>query len=377
MATALSSRERWRRRGLRLLGALPWPSRRARPIERVALLRPDHLGDLVLAAPAIDRLRAALPEVEVHLWVGPWAEPVAQGIAGITLRTLPFPGFERAPKRSLLGPYRRLLAEGARLRTERYDAAVVLRFDHWWGGLLAAAAGVPIRLGYAQPDLAPFLTHREPYRPGRHETVQNTQLIDRLIRLAGRQPPPEPPGRPRLAFVDEVPPEGLPTRFAVIHPGSGSPVKRWRAERYAEVGRWLAERGIAVIVSGGEAERERVAETVAALPVPARTLVGLPLPRLAAALRRATFAIGPDSGILHLASAVGTPTVRLYGPVDHRTFGPWADPASEVVTSRFLCAPCNRLDWTERDLPSHPCVLDLSADRVIAAIERVLGARVP
>ncbi|GIW06252.1 MAG: glycosyl transferase [Dehalococcoidia bacterium] len=376
MTAALAPRARWRRRALRLIGALPWPVRRPTPITRVALLRPDHLGDLVLAAPAIARLCAALPEAEVHLWVGPWAEPVAQGIGGVTLRTLPFPGFERAPKRSVIGPYRRLAADVVRLRAERYDALVILRFDHWWGALLARLAGIPVRLGYDQADVAPFLSHRVRYRPGLHETLQNTRLIDRLIRLAGSVPPAKPPERPALAFVDEVPPEGLPERFAVIHPGAGSPVKRWRTERYAAVAHWLEERGIAIVVSGSEAERALVEETLAALPVPARPLVGLPLPRLAAALRRATLAIGPDSGIMHLASSVGTPTVRLYGPVDPRAFGPWAAPDSHVVASRFPCAPCNRLDWTERDLPMHPCVFDLPVAPVIAAIERVLPARV-
>ncbi|MCS6801491.1 MAG: glycosyltransferase family 9 protein [Chloroflexota bacterium] len=377
MTVALSRRARWRRRGLLLLGMLPWPVRRPTPLRRLALFRPDHLGDLILAAPAIERLRLALPAAEVHLWVGPWAEPLAKGIAGVTVRTLPFPGFERAPKRSALAPYRLLVAEAARLRAERYDAVVLLRFDHWWGALLSRLAGIPLRLGYAQPDAAPFLTHRVRYRPGRHETLQNSRLIDHLIRLAGGTPPAQPPGRPRIVFPDEAPPDGLPARFVVLHPGAGSPVKRWRPDGYAAVARWLADRGFALLVSGSERERILVEETVAAMPVPARALIGLPLPALAATLRRATLALGPDSGIMHLASAVGTPTVRLYGPVDHRAFGPWADPASVVVASSFLCAPCNRLDWQERDLPAHPCVFDLPVSRVIAAVEQALLVAVP
>lgn len=375
MTAALAPRTRWRRRVLRLLGALPCPTRSRGPIRRLALIRPDHLGDLVLAQPAIARLRAALPTTELHLWVGPWSEPVARGIAGVSVQVLPFPGFERAPKRSALVPYRRLVAAAARLWAERYDAAIVLRFDHWWGALLVRLAGIPLRLGFDQPDAAPFLSHRVRYRAGRHETVQNCRLVDRLIRLAGGVPPLAPPARPRLAFVDEAAPADLPPRFAVIHPGAGSPVKRWRSAGYGAVARWLNDRGLAVLVSGSESERHLVEETIAAMPCSAQPLVGLPLARLAATLRRAALALGPDSGVMHLASAVGTPTVRLYGPVDHRAFGPWADPTSIVVASPFLCAPCNRLDWAERDLAMHPCIFDLPVARVLAAVEQALAAR--
>jgi heptosyltransferase-2/heptosyltransferase-3 len=368
---SLTSRESWRRRFLRAAGAISPPTGQAPAIRRVALVRPDHLGDVILAEPAIQRLRAALPVAAIDLWVGPWSAPVAHGIEGITVRVLPFPGFERAPKRSVVDPYRTLVKWTPIVWNERYDAAILLRFDHWWGGMLAALARIPIRLGYDQPDLAPFLTHRLRCRAGRHETLQNARLVDGLIRLAGQDPPETPPPRPCLRFVDEAPLD-LPERFAVFHPGAGSPVKRWRPGGYAELAGVLRERGLDLVVTGSAGEAIEVAETVAAVDGRAVAVVGKPLPMVAAALRRARVVVGPDSGILHLASAVGTPTVRLYGPVDHRAFGPWADPTAIAVVSPFLCAPCNRLDWTAADVPMHPCIHDIRVERVIAALESVL-----
>jgi heptosyltransferase-2/heptosyltransferase-3 len=94
---------------------------------------------------------------------------------------------------------------------------------------------------------------------------------------------------------------------------------------------------------------------------------------LAAVYRRCALVVGPDSGPLHLAVAVGAPTVHLYGPVDRRTFGPWGSPQRHVViTSDWGCIPCNRLDWSERALGEHGCVRDITVEQVLPKAVRLL-----
>ncbi|MCS7001588.1 MAG: hypothetical protein NZ518_01950, partial [Dehalococcoidia bacterium] len=132
-------------------------------------------------------------------------------------------------------------------------------------------------------------------------------------------------------------------------------------------------RGLGVVITGTESERCLVDETRAATGGVA--VVGAALPTVAAVLAQAAVVVGPDSGVLHIASAVGAPTVRLYGPVDHRAFGPYADDASEVVVSTMPCVPCNRLDYTAAELAAHPCVRDLAPAAVLAALERVTAGR--
>jgi heptosyltransferase-2/heptosyltransferase-3 len=89
---------------------------------------------------------------------------------------------------------------------------------------------------------------------------------------------------------------------------------------------------------------------------------------LAAVYRLCALVVGPDSGPLHLAVAVGAPTVHLYGPVHRRTFGPWGSPQRHaVVTSDWACVPCNRLDWPERSLAEHGCMRDIGVEQVLAA----------
>ena len=113
---------------------------------RVLVIRPDHLGDLLFAAPALRLLRTWLPRAHITALVGPWsAEVVSRSPYVDQVQTYAFPWFDRVPKGSLLSPYRQLARKSAQLRVGRYDLAVVLRFDHWWGALLTALAGIPER----------------------------------------------------------------------------------------------------------------------------------------------------------------------------------------------------------------------------------------
>ena len=127
--------------------------------ERILLLRPDHLGDVLLTTPAIRALRAAHPDSEIHALVGSWSANVLANFSDLdVVLTLPYPGFTRLKKAGWRSPYQ-LAATSARiLRLIGYNTAIILRPDHWWGALLAYLAGIPRRIGYDLPDVAPFLT---------------------------------------------------------------------------------------------------------------------------------------------------------------------------------------------------------------------------
>src|SRR5260370_34576665 len=126
---------------------------------RVVLLRPDHLGDVLLTTPAIAALREALPTAHIDALVGPWAAGVLAGNTRLdTVRTLASPGFDRTSAAFLWQPYR-LLARAAReLRALRYDVGVNARPDFWWGAALLARAAIPLRGGFACAPRHPALT---------------------------------------------------------------------------------------------------------------------------------------------------------------------------------------------------------------------------
>ena len=383
-------RERIRLTLLRLFASLTTPflpPSILRPPSSILLIRPDHLGDLLFATPAIRALRAALPQAHIACLVGPWSRAVLRNNPHLDeVMTCPFPGFTRRPKPSPVQPYSLLWRYARWLRARRFDLAVVLRFDHWWGALLAYLAGIPRRVGYDVAEVRPFLTEAVPYVPGRHEVEQNLALVERA---AGCElPMADSPLEFHLTAEDRAFAEGFLTERGVgegdllicIHPGAGAPVKLWREEAWARVGDALAQRyGAKIILTGSAGERplcQAIARRMAAEPIVAagETTLG----ELAALMARSRLVLGVDSGPLHLAVAVGAPTVHLYGPVDSRTFGPWGDPARHVViTSNMDCIPCNRLDYAPEELDEHPCVRNIPAERVLEAAERLLRSSTP
>jgi heptosyltransferase-2/heptosyltransferase-3 len=251
----------------------------------------------------------------------------------------------------------------------------VLRFDHWWGSWLAAAAGIPRRIGYDRPETRPFLTDALPYVSERHEVEQNATMVAALT--PGAAGPPGPlhfaiSEAARAWAADWLRSRGAADRRALvaIHPGAGAAVKQWPAAAWAEVAaRLTTELGARILLTGGEPERVITAAIAAALREPPLDASGQTnLDQLAALLECCALALGSDSGPLHLAVAVGARTVHLYGPVSATKFGPWGDPDRHLVLrTDWPCAPCNRLDWPEAELAQHACMATIAPDDVVRA----------
>ena len=135
---------------------------------RFLVIRPDHLGDVLFATPALSLLRQARPHAHITAMVGPWAARILHGNPDVDeVLTCPFPGFTRQLKRSAWEPYGLLNDYAKNLSTRKFDGALILRRDHWWGALLAHRAHIPLRYGTAHPTVAPFLTAALPLGPDR------------------------------------------------------------------------------------------------------------------------------------------------------------------------------------------------------------------
>jgi ADP-heptose:LPS heptosyltransferase len=241
-----------------------------------------------------------------------------------------------------------------------------MRFDHWWGAMLAYWAGIPRRVGYGLPAVAPFLTEALPYTADRHEVEQNARLISALTGRDVAEPgplefhpgPDETGSVPRL--LDDV---GSNGGYLCLHPGAGAPVKLWREEAFAQVGDALAkEYGLRVVITGSAGERQLGLSIAQRMEYKPQVIAGKTgLGELAAVMASSRLVIGVDSGPLHLAVSQGVPTIHLYGPVDHRAFGPWGDPLRHIaLVSSMECVPCQRLDYRLDKLDDHPCVRSIS-----------------
>lgn len=355
---------------------------------RILFARPDHLGDVLLTLPAAATLRDALPRAHISFLVPAGAGAVPRRCPSIdeTL-TLPFP--------LLTGPpdppgWAEIVARAARALRGRFDLAILPRPNDPWSGALVAAAGIPIRLGYAYPPTRPFLTIALPVPRGRHVVALALDLVAAAAGCLGvpgavaaqaLQPPCFVPTAGEEAEAADVLSDwATESRAAplVLHPGSGWPLKNWPPPRWGELAAALHQRyGAIPLVTGGPTERDLVAAVVAASGGRARGLAGrLSLGGLAALHRRARVVIATDSGPLHLASAVGAPVIGLYGPADPVEFGPWCPPeCCRIVRAGLPCSPCRSLDEPPCGATTEPaCVTAITVAAVLGAAADLLGA---
>ncbi|MEL6152092.1 MAG: glycosyltransferase family 9 protein, partial [Chloroflexota bacterium] len=159
-------------------------------------------------------------------------------------------------------------------------------------------------------------------------------------------------------------------RIFCIHPGSGTKIKQWDNDKWAQTADILSEQLDATTVFTGSAtEYAQIQEIGTRMEKPFITTAGdTDIGQLAALYNRAQVVIGPDSGPMHIAIASGTPTVTLFGPADPAEFGPWGDPRKHAMLATDIkCRPCRILDWVNDDPRYHPCVRDITVTQVLTA----------
>jgi len=374
-------------------------SRRELPKQpRILLIRPDHLGDLILTTPVLDALKEHAPDVHITMMIGPWSsEVVARHPAIDRLITCPFPGFQRVAQKPL-APYTLLLQTAQQLKRANYDLAINLRPDFWWGAALIYLAGIPRRIGYAIQPGKPFLTRALPFPEHEHATVSNLRLSSAGLEAVGCVALDEPytPGQYPLRFVPtdeerrwvaerwEINGIGAEVPIVVIHPGTGAAVKLWRTEAWAHCANMLTRAHTFptqthIVLTGGPKELPMLEEIARDMQTRPLLITDMTVGQLAAVLGRARLVLGVDSGPLHLAVAQETPTLQIFGPTDERIFGPWGAPERHIVIrATQKCAgcpviPCGRLDFGPEEVSEHPCVRLITEQQVEEVIASIIG----
>ncbi len=369
---------------LKMMAHVPITPLRPSNQERILLMRPDHIGDVLLATPAFHALRQAMPHAEIHALIGHWSASVLANNPDLdAVLTVDFPGFNRAGNENIRSPYRLAYQVSRQLRRVGYTHAVIMRPDHWWGALVAFMAGISVRIGYDLEDVSPFLTSRIAFQH-EHVVMQNVRLLKRWVGdmtaddVVYQYPITDKDRQfiqnylqTREVRVDEP----IGGRYFCIHAGSGASVKQWGIEQWAMVADTLAgQLNATPILTGGDHERGLVQAIVDRMETGACVTVGdTDINQLAALFEGALVVLGPDSGPLHLAAAVQTPTVALFGAADPVEFGQWgAKNRHAILTTDIGCRPCRVLDWGGDDLANHPCVREITVGRVLDAARRVL-----
>ncbi len=336
------------------------PSLAGRHIKHALVVRPGGIGDMVLLLPALQALRRAFPGVVIDvlcerrnrdvLSLANWPDPILQYDA-------PF---------QMLG----------HLRRTRYDVVIDSEQFHYFSALMCILARTTARIGFKiSPGRNLLYTHLINYDLEGHETDQ----FMALLRPLGITPPDSLP-QPVLSAPAELPAPvaNIRTRpeacLISLHPGGTTSCKQWAPERFAELLQQLGNDSRLVFAILGNQQDQRLAESIAArsglgpriLSVAGR----LSLAETAAVLAQSSVCIGGDSGIAHIAAALNTPTITLFGPSDSRKWGNRSGPHT-LLQHPPDCAPCCIFGY-HKLCHSIACMAAIPVSEVETACRRIL-----
>ena len=318
----------------------------APPQPKIALVRLSSLGDVIHSLPVAHALRLRFPDARLTWLVERREAAILEGNPDLDHVVPVDTRLWRREFRRVGGPravFVKVRGLGRRLRAGQFDLALDLQ-GLWKSGVITALSRAPVRVGFAlgacrEAANVLFTNRRVPVDRGSHVVEQNLALLS-AVGIAR-----EEIGTPVFPITVDSAAERAIGRYldlegiepgetlVVLNPGSGGEQKRWPGDAYARLGDGLSrtlEARVAVSWGPGEEPLARaIAHGMRATPL---VLPPTTIPELAALLRRAAVVVGGDTGPVHIAAALGVPTVGLYGPTRARRNGPYG-PGSVVVES--------------------------------------------
>jgi len=323
------------------------------------------IGDFVRCHTVVKLLKQRFPSAPIDILTTSMVAPLLDYMPGVRRGIV-----ADLPRKRLALSQHRALAQ--RLRAERYGRALVMPRT-WKSALAPLLAGIPRRTGFVGEGRFGLINDL------RFGERRLPRMVDRCAMLAlpkGEAAPAQWPlpelkvsaseraaWRQRLGLA----PDGRPV--IALAPGAIGPSKRWPAAAYADLARRLAAEGHWIWVIGGPSEKELAAEIADGADI--RDLTGSDLRNAILALAAATVAVSNDSGLLHVAAALRTPAVGIFGPTSPWHWAPLNPIAAVIETADELpCRPCHKPVCR---LGHHRCMRDISVERVAMSIRQAIG----
>ena len=361
--------------------ATPFRGRRQMPVhpQRILLLRIERIGDLIMALAAIRDVRALAPDAEIDLVVGAWNAELASALPYVTRVLTMTPGWlaRDGGGESFLA----LVRTAMNWRRRAYDLAVNFEPDIR-SNLLLALSGARWTAGWTTGGGGALLDRGLAYDTGAHTTANLRRLVAEVF---DSQPPSS--NLPLLVLPDSAR-ERVEHRLgrtgrplAGVHVSGGRLVKQWDPARFADVAARLVKNdGARILLTGSAGDRPMVDQVKAGLP--AEDVIDVAgeasLLELAALIERCDVFVTGDTGPMHLAGAVGTPIVAVFGPSEPKRYAP-TGPADRVIRIDLPCSPCNRIrrppDQCVGIIPA--CLTGIPSDHVYDAAAAAIRNATP
>ncbi len=348
-------------------------------INRILIRANNWIGDVVMISPAVRAIREHFTGARIAILAKSWVLDALRGN----------PYFDDLIEYDRGGAHRGAsgrLRLVRRLRHEQFDLAVLFQ-KAFEAAAFAALAGIPLRVGYPTDFRRALLTHPVDLPPPGLHHVDLFQQIARFLGCRIREPLPffhlaeEDRLRAHARLADHA-----GSFMVALHPGASKPQRGWHTERFALLGRRLADRFDArLLLVGGPADGELLQSITSGLPAGSVLPLerGLPIRDLAAVLERCHLFIGNDSGPMHVAAALGVPTIGLFGPGSPQRTAPRGRRGRVAcLWKEYPCSPCRQNFFREcsaspNDKPF--CIEEIGVDEVEDAAVRLLetidGAR--
>jgi predicted lipopolysaccharide heptosyltransferase III len=332
----------------------------------ILVFRPDHIGDVILTTPVFQALRLGFPHAHIAVLIGSWARDILSGNPDVDETIIcNLPGLARAGK----ARWKVAIAVMNQLRRRRFDAIVNLRTAASTASFSRLCGG-ETRWGFDVPKARWAWTHSIPFDPTRH-------VVDAALDLVGAMDCPfSGPANLRL-FPDEQARqqaalllEEISPPFVILHQGAGYPAKLWEADRWHQVADWIAERGFSPVFSGSPAEKDAIDQIRRRMIHPSFNLAGrCDLMSFAEIIGRSSCMVTVDSASMHMAVAMRTPVVALFGPTASRRWGPYPNGCTNIVIEkRGDCRFCK----LQKGCAERKCMKMIETTEVIEALEQLL-----
>ncbi|MBI1748221.1 MAG: lipopolysaccharide heptosyltransferase I [Acidobacteria bacterium] len=339
-------------------------------MERILILKLGSIGDIVHTLPAVAALRRRYPQARLDWVVETRAKtilencPVVDALIEIDTRR-----WRRRPFAYTTIHECTDLMRG--LRRARYDVAIDFQ-GLMKSATLAFISGAEVRVGFAGTHLreaaAQFLyTQKVTPGPAQHTHIitQNNALVQSLGVPVEEWTFPIAVTAEDEAYVEGQLQKLGVTRYAIINPGGGWVNKLWPAERYGQLAsRLWTDCGLKTVVTAGPAEGELVYRVLRQAPSQSTVFLPTTIKQLVPLAKRASFFIGGDTGPLHIAAAVGTPIIGLYGPTLPARNGPFGVSDKVICRTELTCLGCYKRTCP---LGTTAC-MDIEVDAVMAII---------